>query len=273
MSRVQLQFTEWSRESVLNDQSRRVYSILVIRVSNSAFGRCDVVNYTLRGCFYVSYFFEYDCIFDWTGCFILILIFDISVCNIFISIWDTRVESTPVGASALLLASFAHRHIESIVNFSTWSLTTPLVVLEYEPPAGFFKRPRGGVEKRTEDGLFFILKQAHAPRWSYGPLFRQIGWKAAPLATYVADKSYKWRLSTKRVLARTAPTTPMSSNETNCDASQREKQRIRAGRSRTVSPLWRASIELERFSKRYLIAVNERTTHPSRIRSRRSSLK
>lgn len=94
-------------------------ALLVIPVSNLVFGRYDVVNYALRGCSYVSYFFEYDCILHRTGCFILILIFDISVCNTSISIWDTRVESTPVGASALLLASFAHRHIESIVNFST----------------------------------------------------------------------------------------------------------------------------------------------------------
>lgn len=85
-------------------------ALLVIRVSNLVFGRYDVVNYALKG---------YDCVLHRTGCFILILIFDISVCNTSISIWDTRVESTPVGASALLLASFAHRHIESIVNFST----------------------------------------------------------------------------------------------------------------------------------------------------------
>lgn len=37
-------------------------ALLVIRVSNLVFGRYDAVNYALRGCFYVSYLFEYDCI-------------------------------------------------------------------------------------------------------------------------------------------------------------------------------------------------------------------
>lgn len=140
---VRLQFTEWSREPALNDQSCRVLLHRILE-SPKAWCRFNYSNKRMLLYFTWNPYINPAFRLPW-----------------YISIWDTRrvpQNPPPSGATFALLfpVQLAHRHIGSIVNFSTWSLTAPLAlsrartsVRVYAGWSLFFERPRGKGERYT----------------------------------------------------------------------------------------------------------------------------